>query len=51
MDRKKSIPMQVVLEDGTVSDDVKIVLAKWQHDFCTLLNSDKTVIMLQMVVQ
>ncbi|KAH3888371.1 hypothetical protein DPMN_012404 [Dreissena polymorpha] len=44
MDRMESIPMQVVLEHSTVSDDVEIILAKWRHDFCTLLNPDNTVI-------
>jgi len=42
-DRNKGIPMQVVLENGTVSDNVKTVLAKWQKDFCLLLNTDTVV--------
>ena len=38
-ERNNSIPMQVVLEDGSVSDDVKTVLLKWQNEFSALLNA------------
>jgi hypothetical protein len=39
-ERHKSIPMQVVLENGDVSNDRSIVLDKWKRDFSTLLNPD-----------
>ncbi|XP_052810397.1 uncharacterized protein LOC128238477 [Mya arenaria] len=42
-DRNNSIPMHVVLEDGSVSDDVKTVLIKWQKDFSKLLNVEHDV--------
>lgn len=37
-DRSKRIPMQVTLNDGSISSDVKIVLQKWQKEFSSLLN-------------
>lgn len=36
--RNKQISMQVVLEDGSICNDVKVVLRQWQDDFCSLLN-------------
>ena len=30
--------MQVVLDNGVVSNDLKTVLKKWQTEFCNLLN-------------
>jgi hypothetical protein len=38
-ERNKSIPMQIVLDNGAISDDVKMVLLKWRHDFGNLLNA------------
>ena len=37
-DRNKGIPVQVVLDNGDVSNDMKTVLKKWQTEFCNLLN-------------
>ena len=42
-DRKKSIPMQVVLDDGSITNDVKIVLVKWQKEFSNLLNVENNI--------
>ena len=36
--RKRHIPMEVILRDGTVSRDPVSVLDKWKHDFSSLLN-------------
>ena len=43
VNRNKQIPMQVVLDDGSICEDVKTVLNKWQNDFCKLLNVDTDV--------
>lgn len=40
--RKKCIPMQIVLDDGSLSNDVKLVLNKWKTDFSSLLNSNSS---------
>ena len=37
--KSRKIPMEVVLEDGTISRDCKDVLEKWKHEFCSLLNA------------
>lgn len=37
-ERKKDIPMEIVLEDGKVSNNVNTVLEKWQSAFQDLLN-------------
>ena len=36
--QKRRIPMEVVLEDGTVAHDAASVLGKWKRDFSSLLN-------------
>ena len=38
-DKKKCIPMEVLLSDGSLSTDVKDVLIKWEHDYSKLLNT------------
>lgn len=35
--------MQVVLDDDSICNAVKIVLKKWQDDFCSLLNVDSVI--------
>ncbi len=37
-DKRKCIPMEVVLDDGTVSNNLQTVMNKWKHDFSSLLN-------------
>ena len=39
-ERQRKIPMEVILSDGSISTDNKIVLDKWKSEFATLLNSD-----------
>ena len=34
--------MQIVLDDGSLSNDVKLVLNKWKTDFSSLLNSNSS---------
>ena len=36
--KKNGIPMEVILDDGSVSKDVNEVLDKWNRDFCTLFS-------------
>ncbi len=38
----RSIPMEVLLDNGTLSNNVKDVLRKWEHDFSNLLNVSST---------
>ncbi|CAG2223805.1 unnamed protein product [Mytilus edulis] len=38
-ERRKRIPMEVVREDGTTSNDMTDILQVWQDSFQTLLNS------------
>lgn len=40
--KNNRIPMQVVRDDGSISDDVEVVLNKWKHDFSSLLNANIT---------
>ena len=42
--RKRHIPMEVILRDGTVSRDPVSVLDKWKHDFSSLLNCQHGVV-------
>ena len=37
-DRQNTTPLEVKLDDGSVSDDLQTVLKKWQADFSNLLN-------------
>lgn len=37
-ERRAGIPMEVVMEDGSVSSDVNTVLTRWRDAFSTLLN-------------
>jgi len=37
--KKKLIPEQVVLDNGTVSSSISDVLNKWKHDFSSLFNN------------
>ena len=41
---QRKIPMEVVLSDGSISTDHKIVLNKWKSEFTTLLNSDNNIL-------
>ena len=36
--RQNTIPLEVKLDDGSVSDDLHTVLKKWQEDFPNLLS-------------
>ena len=36
--KTRRIPMEIVLEDGSITRDNTAVLDKWKHDFCSLLN-------------
>ncbi|MES9880570.1 MAG: endonuclease/exonuclease/phosphatase family protein, partial [Sedimenticola sp.] len=38
-DKSTSIPMEVVLDDGSVVGDIETVLAKWKNDFSSLFSS------------
>jgi hypothetical protein len=42
-ERTRRIPMEVVMDDGSVSRDTADVLHKWKSDFQVLLNSDNPV--------
>ena len=37
-ERKKSIPMEIITEDGLISQNIPLVLKKWRDSFCELLN-------------
>ena len=39
--------MQVVLDNGEISDDVKTVLSLWRHDFGNLLNTNNEAIIVE----
>ena len=42
-ERKKSIPMEIITEDGSVSEK-PLVMKKWPDNFCDLLNpADKSI--------
>lgn len=46
-ERQRKTHMEVVLSDGSISTDHKIVLntkCKWKSEFATLLNSDNNVL-------
>ena len=38
--KTRRIPMEIVLEDGSISRDNTAMLDKWKHDFCSLLNEN-----------
>lgn len=40
-ERKNLIPMEISLEDGSISKDTTMIPNKWKEDFNTLLNSGK----------
>ena len=37
--KKMSVPMEVLLDDGSLTADVKEVLSKWEKDYSNLYNS------------
>ncbi|CAG2193661.1 unnamed protein product [Mytilus edulis] len=39
-ERQKTIPMEVVLEDGSICSDTNIILNKWKTSYENLLNCD-----------
>jgi hypothetical protein len=42
-DHKMSIPLQVMLDNGDITGDLKTVLNKWKTDFSSLYNANSTV--------
>ena len=49
--RKQQIPMEVVLEDGSISIKHLDILNKWKNDFSSLLNGGITVVDSNIVLQ
>ncbi|MES9881007.1 MAG: reverse transcriptase family protein [Sedimenticola sp.] len=41
-DRKRDIPMEVIDQDGNVSNDVDVVLSRWKSDYASLYNDSDT---------
>ena len=37
--KKTNIPLKIYTSEGVLSDDLKVVLTKWQSDLYTLYNS------------
>ena len=40
-ERVKKIPMEILLEDGSLTKDADAVMGKWQTSFCDLLNPNQ----------
>ena len=43
-ERQRKISMEVILSDGSIRTDHKIVSNKWKSEFTTLLNSDNNIL-------